>query len=67
MHHLFCKRCGVRPFGKGHLEQLGGDFFGVNIACLDGVPNSELASLPVNYADGRGNNWMEPPAETRHL
>jgi len=67
MHHLFCRNCGVRPFGRGHLDVLGGDFYRSTFACLDGVDAAQLAALPVRYMDGRNNNWYAPPAETRHL
>lgn len=67
MHHLFCRHCGVRPFGRGHLEVLGGEFYSVNLACLDGIEPQELIDAPLHYADGRANNWQSPPAETRHL
>ncbi|NUS67884.1 MAG: GFA family protein, partial [Ensifer adhaerens] len=26
-----------------------------------------LAEAPVQYMDGRNNNWFHAPAETRHL
>jgi hypothetical protein len=67
MHLVFCKHCGVRPFGRGHLDVLGGDFYSVNVACLDNVDPSELANMPVRYADGRNDKWEAVPAETRHL
>jgi hypothetical protein len=66
-HHLFCRTCGVRPFGRGHVEEIGGDYVGVNLACLDGVDPTELAEAPVRYMDGRNNNWWAEPVETRHL
>jgi hypothetical protein len=67
IHHQFCKRCGIKPFGKGHAEQLGGDFYAVNLACLDDATDEELASAPVGYEDGRNDNWEAAPRVTRHL
>jgi len=67
VHHPFCKHCGLRPFGRGHVPEIGGDFVSINVACLDHVPDAELAALPVRYSNGRDNDWRHTPAETRHL
>ncbi len=67
VHHLFCQHCGTRPFGRGYLDEIGGAFYSVNIACLDNVSDEEFATIPVHYSDGRDNNWESPPAETRYL
>ncbi|WP_339618010.1 GFA family protein [uncultured Gilvimarinus sp.] len=67
MHHPFCRHCGVSPYGFGHLEVAGGDFYYINLACLDDATPQELIEAPLSYSDGANDNWQEAPAETRHL
>ena len=67
IHHLFCRHCGVKPFGRGHMEALGGTFYAINVACLDGAAPEEFAAGPINHQDGRNNAWDKSPVETRHL
>jgi len=57
----------VHSFGRGYLDVLGGEFFSVQLACLDNADVGELIEAPIRYSDGRHNNWMSAPAETRHL
>ena len=67
-HHLFCRRCGVRPFERVDTpNMLGATYFNINVACLDGLDIDELMAAPVSYYDGRNNNWGSRPAEVRHL
>lgn len=67
IHHLFCKRCGVSPFGRGMDPKLGGRFYAIKVNCLDDATADELANAPVQYLDGRHDNFRSAPAETRHL
>ena len=66
-HNLFCRTCGVRPFGRGYVEEIGGDYVSVAVCALDDADPTELAEAPVSYCDGRNNAWWNTPAETRHL
>jgi hypothetical protein len=67
IHHLFCRHCGIKPFGNATVQELGGEFYAVNVACLDDVTPEELAAAPVQYEDGRHDHWDRPPAVTSHL
>lgn len=62
-----CTACAVTPFGWGNVPEIGGDYVSINLACLDDLDPAELAAAPVQFMDGRNDNWWNPPAETRHL
>jgi hypothetical protein len=49
------------------MEELGGDFYAVNIGCLDDATSRELAEAPVRFEDGRNDKWESTPDEIRHL
>ena len=64
--HYFCGQCGINTFSTGQSPALG-DFHAVVLACLDDLPLADLVAAPVRYLDGRNDNWVTPPSETRHL
>ncbi len=66
-HHLFCRHCGVRTFGRGYVEAIGGDYVAIQMSALDDVEPAELIAASVRVGDGRNNQWHIPPGETRHL
>lgn len=66
-HHLFCRHCGVRSFGRGNIPEIGGEYVSVQLAALDDATPAELIAAPVKYFNGRDNDWWHEPAETRHL
>lgn len=66
IHHLFCKTCGVKSFARAGGAD-GSGFVAVVVSCLENVQDTELATLPVMYVNGRNDDLQSPPAETRHL
>ncbi|HPU54298.1 MAG TPA: GFA family protein [Burkholderiaceae bacterium] len=54
--HYFCSICGVRPFciGNGN-DAHAGRMTSVNVMCLEGIADEELARIPVTYVDGRND------------
>ena len=67
IHHRFCSRCGVNLYGHGYIAEAGGGFVSVLVNTLDDASIDELVSGPVHHADGRHDNWMNPPADTRAM
>jgi hypothetical protein len=63
--HFFCRHCGVRAFGVGNDTPMG-RMYGVNIGCLEGVSEEELARVPIVYVDGMHDRF-DPPEYTSHL
>ena len=66
-HHVFCRHCGVRSFGRGYVKEIGGDYVSVQLASLDNLNLKELVAAPIRFADGRNNDWGAAPQEVRHL
>jgi hypothetical protein len=57
VHHLFCKHCGIRSFGRGNIPQIGGEFVSINLNCVEGISDDELNAIRVNRYNGRDDDW----------
>ena len=49
IHHLFCKTCGIKAFGRG-IGPGGAEMVAVNVRCLD---NIDLDEVPTQKFDGK--------------
>ncbi len=67
-HTGFCKSCGVVPYGwVAAAEWNPTEYVSINVAALDDLDPAELVAAPVQYMDGRADDWWHAPKETRHL
>lgn len=67
-HGGFCTHCGVATYAWiDAAEWNDGEYVSINVAALDDLSPEELLAAPVQYMDGRADNWWNAPAETRHL
>ena len=67
-HRGFCKHCGVIPYGWVEAAEWNeGAYVSINVAALDDADPADLAAAPIQYCDGKADNWWNAPAETRHL
>ncbi|MBQ5941605.1 MULTISPECIES: GFA family protein [unclassified Massilia] len=64
--HNFCGECGINLFSTGESSALG-PFVAVTVNSLDDMPVEDLMAAPLRVFDGRNDNWVTPPQETRHL
>lgn len=53
-NHLLCRKCGVRSFGHGDIPEIGGEYVGLNVRCIEGV---NLNGVSVAYIDGLHDTW----------
>ncbi|HEX4970976.1 MAG TPA: GFA family protein [Steroidobacteraceae bacterium] len=67
IHHLFCRNCGVKSFGRSNVGPDGKGMVAIMLGCIDNITDAELAALPIMYVDGRNDDMKKAPAETRHL
>lgn len=64
----FCKHCGVKPYVfVEKAEWNPTEYVSINLATLDDLDPTELVEAPIQYCDGRADNWWNAPAEIRHL
>jgi hypothetical protein len=57
--HWFCKVCGVRAYGVGTDTPMG-VMIGVNLGCLEDIPDEELSRIPVTCVDGLHDRFAPP-------
>jgi len=48
--HYFCRTCGVYPF---HRPRLAPEAYTVNVFCLEGVGDDDIAALEIQRFDGQ--------------
>lgn len=65
-HHYFCRHCGVRVFGHGTDTPMG-EMYGVNVGCINGLTDEDLARLAIVRVDGLHDQWQQAPAHSGYL
>ena len=67
INHYMCPHCGAHTFSRDYLDFMGGNFWAVNVACLDDASEEELGAAPIVYEDGKHDRQLEPPVITSYL
>ncbi len=56
-HYVFCKQCGTLAYGVSKKTDWSEEGASVKIASLDDMTVTEMASLKINYYNGKDNTW----------
>lgn len=67
VNHHFCRHCGIKAFGRTEIPALGGKVVAINLGALDDLSPEEWAKAPVQYMNGRHDDWFKVPAFTGHM
>ncbi|WP_366513337.1 hypothetical protein [Mesorhizobium sp.] len=67
INHYMCPNCGANFLSRGYLDFMGGNFWAVNVACLDDVTEAELGAAPIIYEDGKRDRQDQAPEITAYL
>ena len=49
-----CKVCGIESFGHGFVPELGGEYYAINVRCLDDL---DLTGIKISFVDGKHDTW----------
>lgn len=49
IHHMFCKTCGILPFGRADMPD-GKKMVAINVRCVDDI---DINKLKINHFDGK--------------
>lgn len=67
-HGGFCTQCGVHTYAwVDAAEWNDGAYVSIGVAALDDLDPADLVAAPVQFMNGRDDDWWHAPAETRHL
>lgn len=63
----FCITCGVHSFNIGNIPEIGGEYVSINVACFDDVDFKEVMKYPIQFMNGKDDDWFKVPSYTAHL
>src|SRR5215510_6444344 len=67
-HGGFCTGCGITPYGYVEAAEWNdGAYVSINVAALDDLDPRELMAAPIQFCNGREDDWFRKPEFIAHL